>query len=102
MIFVHGCSDFENHPKPFSHVFFMTGVRADGGRPRLADTYFNKSLTVERIAPAPDNTGTSQLGTVSPDSPCPTANRDFSSGVKVIRVLSIFNGRQIRSTTSDS
>ena len=30
------------------------------------------------------------------------AGRDFSGSVNAIRVLSIFSGRQIRSTTSDS
>ena len=82
----------------------MSGVRLDGIRPRLAERYLSMSLAVERLSRlrarlvAPD----SDLGTMYPVGPCPAASRALRSGVSVIRVLSIFKGWQILSTTSDS
>ena len=82
-------------------VFSMSGVRLDGVRPRLADTYFSRSLAVERSAAARQNFDVLTRYRIA-DSIMSGGEPGFQFGRQRIRVLSIFNGRQIRSTTSDS
>ena len=68
----------------------------------LAARNLSRSFTLERSAPQPGRAGMSQLETGLPEAEWPVARRDLSSGERVMRVLSILSGAQMRLITNDS
>src|ERR1043166_429490 len=83
-------------------VFAIAAESGEAGSPMLAARNLSRSFTLERSAPQPGNAGISQLETGLPEEEWPVARRDLSSGERVMRVLSILSGAQIRLITDDS
>src|SRR5438128_1255147 len=76
---------------------------ASGEGPIAAARNFKRSLAVERNAPAAAKAGGMfQLATLASDLKCPGVTRACICGVKVMRVLSMPKGLQMRETIRDS